>query len=68
MKKHLCIPLICLFPAGFARGLLASGRDYQRTYRVDGKDYPHIIDPQTGMPEMLWIGKAGDLFTTENLS
>ena len=28
--------------------------DYQRTYRVEGKTYHHIIDPETLMPSAYW--------------
>ena len=35
-------------------GAIVTSGDYQRTYTVDGLDYPHIIDPETNMPAMLW--------------
>ena len=35
-------------------GSFVTSGDYQRTYRVDGKDYHHIIDPETRMPSEYW--------------
>lgn len=35
-------------------GTVVTSGDYQRTYRVDGKDYHHIIDPETCMPSEYW--------------
>ena len=35
-------------------GAVVTSGDYQRTYRVDGKNYHHIIDPETLMPSEYW--------------
>lgn len=43
-----------LHTLGIANGSLVTSGDYQRTYRVEGKDYHHIIDPDTLLPGELW--------------
>ncbi len=35
-------------------GSVVTGGSYQRTYTVDGKEYHHIIDPNTLYPAELW--------------
>lgn len=44
------------------QGTVVTSGDYQRTYWVDGKQYHHIIDPDTLMPSEYWrsVSVIGD--------
>ena len=44
------------------QGTVVTSGDYQRTYRVEGKQYHHIIDPETQMPSEYWrsVSVIGD--------
>ena len=44
------------------RGTVVTSGDYQRTYWVEGKQYHHIIDPETQMPSEYWrsVSVIGD--------
>lgn len=45
-------PNLCVLSLA-GQSLVTSG-DYQRSYTVDGKNYHHIIDPETLMPSTYW--------------
>lgn len=45
-------PNLCVLSLA-GQSLVTSG-DYQRSYTVDGKNYHHIIDPETLMPSSYW--------------
>lgn len=46
-EDNLCVVSLA------GQSLVTSG-DYQRSYTVDGKNYHHIIDPDTLMPSTYW--------------
>ena len=46
-EDNLCVVSLA------GQSLVTSG-DYQRSYTVDGKNYHHIIDPETLMPSTYW--------------
>ena len=46
-EENLCV-------VGLAGQSLVTSGDYQRSYTVDGKNYHHIIDPDTLMPSAYW--------------
>ena len=46
-EDNLCVVSLA------GQSLVTSG-DYQRSYTVDGKNYHHIIDPETLMPSAYW--------------
>ncbi len=46
-EANLCVVSLA------GQSLVTSG-DYQRSYTVDGKNYHHIIDPETLMPSTYW--------------
>ena len=46
-EENLCVVSLA------GQSLVTSG-DYQRSYTVDGKNYHHIIDPDTLMPSAYW--------------
>ena len=43
-----------LHVVALTRGSAVTSGDYQRTYTVDGKDYHHIINPDTLYPAVYW--------------
>jgi len=43
-----------LYTIRVTKGAVVTSGDYQRTYTVDGRQYHHIIDPETQMPSEFW--------------
>ena len=48
--RHPRDPANAIAKTTLARGAVASSGDYERFMTVDGKRYPHILNPRTGWP------------------